>query len=61
MTHGDLCAAPSCHDVAAPGKDFCVGCYEDELHGRQITAATAAALTAAHEAEVNDQDEVVAA
>ena len=54
---GDLCANPTCGDLAAPGRDYCAPCWRDELEGREVTRRTAARLTAEHEAHVHDQDE----
>jgi len=57
---GDLCANPTCGDLAAPGRDFCAPCWRDELEGREVTRSTAARLTAEHEALVSAQDEAAA-
>ena len=58
--NGDLCANPTCGDLAAPGRDFCGPCWLDELEGREVTRATAARLTAEHEARVEAQEEAAA-
>lgn len=34
---GDLCANPTCGDLAAPGRDFCAPCWRDELEGSAAT------------------------
>jgi hypothetical protein len=44
-----------------PGRDYCAGCWEDELHGREVTRRAAEELTAEHEARVVDVEEGVAA
>lgn len=57
----DLCASPYCDDVAAPGRDFCAQCWQDELRGREITRREAERVTAEHEEQVLAQDEAAAA
>jgi hypothetical protein len=53
---GDLCANPTCGDLAAPGRDYCGPCWIEELEGREVTRATALRLTAEHEALVEAQE-----
>lgn len=48
----DLCASPYCADICLPGRDYCAACWQDELHGREITRREAERLTAEHEEQV---------
>lgn len=57
---GDMCVNHAhCGDVALPGRDYCDGCWQDEVRGREITRQIAARLTAEHEAKVIEEEELV--